>query len=235
MSTAEEITSEIRRLVLTCRTIEAQLQQSMPKKTHQEVVTKMQAAIDDLNAELKRTKAELQKTVSFDTVIKGLSRQIASQTEAIANQSQTIEAQNKKRVDELEERIGRMADKTEYAALQKKYEELNKSMVPKEDYVALQGQFSNFVPRESFEDLQRSFAQTTVPREKLIATEARVHELEARLANSVPRSDYEELIAKIASLIGEAFDTPLPTESSSSVTATEVAPVPQPIAANNLA
>ena len=38
--------------------MEAQLQQSIPKKTHQEVVSKMQATIDGLNVEVERIKGE---------------------------------------------------------------------------------------------------------------------------------------------------------------------------------
>ena len=99
MSRSEEITSEVRRLVLTCRSMEAQLQQSIPKKTHQEVVTKMQTAIDGLTAELERTKADLQKTAHLEETIKGLSEQITSQTVTITGQWQSNEA---KRIQELE-------------------------------------------------------------------------------------------------------------------------------------
>ena len=81
---------------------------------------------------------------------------------------------------------------------------LKTSTVPKEEFITLQNQFSNFVPREIFEEMQRSFSQTTVPRERLLASEARLQELETKIANSIPRSDHEELVAEIASLIVEA-------------------------------
>lgn len=218
MSRSEEITSEVRRLVLTCRSMEAQLQQSLPKKTHQEVVAKMQATIDGLEAELERTKADLQNTTHLEEKIKGLSEQIASQTESITGQWQSTEA---KRIAELEEKISGMVGKSELLALQNKYDQLQMSTAPKEDYTALQNQFSNFVPREIFEEMQRSFSQTTVPREKLVETEARVQELEAKIADSIPRSDHEHLVAQLVSLMGEA-----PHSSDASETdaqATEVA------------
>ena len=97
-----------------------------------------------------------------------------------------------------------MVDKTEFLALQSKYDDLKTSTVPKEEFITLQNQFSNFVPREIFEEMQRSFSQTTVPRERLLASEARLQELETKIANSIPRSDHEELVAEIASLIVEA-------------------------------
>ncbi|MHB1868801.1 MAG: hypothetical protein ACYCPP_07640 [Nitrososphaerales archaeon] len=218
MSRSEEITSEVRRLVLTCRSMEAQLQQSLPKKTHQEVVAKMQATIDGLVAELGRTKADLQETTHLEEKIKGLSEQISSQTEAITGQWQSNDV---KRIAELEEKISNMVDKSEFLALQNKYDEIKTLTVPKEDYITLQNQFSNFVPREIFEEMQRSFSQTTVPREKLLATEARMQELETRIANSIPRSDHDELVAQIVSLIGEA---PRPSDASeANATGTEVA------------
>jgi BMFP domain-containing protein YqiC len=180
--------------------MESQLQQSVPKKTHQEAVAKMQAEINGLTTELGRTKADLEKTTRLEEEIKGLSDQISTQIGAITSQLQSNEA---KRVQELEERINGMVDKAEYTALQAKFEEVKASTVPKEDYVTLQNQFSNFVPRESFEEMQKSFTQTTVPREQLAAAEARVQELEAKVANSIPRSEHEELVAKITSMITE--------------------------------
>jgi chromosome segregation ATPase len=193
--------------------MEAQLQQSIPKKAHQEVVAKMQTTIDGLVAELERTKADLQKTNHLEERITSLSEQITSQTDAITSQWRSNET---KRIAELEERIGQMVDKTELVSLQSKYDELKTTTVPKEDYSALQNQFSNYVPREVFEEMQKSFAQTTVPREQLVAAQARVQELETKIANSIPLSEHEEVITKLTSLIGE-----VPTSDAQ---ATEIAP-----------
>ncbi|MDG6904704.1 MAG: hypothetical protein JRN20_02835 [Nitrososphaerota archaeon] len=208
MSRSEEITSEVRRLVLTCRSMEAQLQQSIPKKAHQEVVTKMQTRIDELTGDLERTKDELQKTTRLEDELRKLSEQITSQTGAITSRWESNDAM---RIKELEERIAGMVDRNEYSALQARYEELKLSTVPKEDYVTLQNQFSNFVPKDTFEEMKNSFTNTTVPREQLAATEARMQELEAKIANSVPRADHDELISKLTSMIGEAQ---IPQESA---------------------
>ena len=103
-----------------------------------------------------------------------------------------------------------MVDKTEYLALQNKYEEFKTLTVPKEDYITLQNKFSDFVPKETFEEMQKSFTQTTVPREQLAAAETRMQELETKIANLIPRADYDELVAKIVSLVGEV---PVPSDS----------------------
>jgi uncharacterized coiled-coil protein SlyX len=216
--------------------MEAQLQQSIPKKTHQEVVSKMQAIIDGLNAEVERIKGEFQKTTSLNENIANLGSQITSQSEIITSLGQTIggqsqiiesqkvatEALNSKltqstvpvllydqtlsKLEELQGRIACMVDKLDYVSVQKRCDELSeslKTMIPREDFLNLQNQFVNFVPRESFEALQRTLSQY-VPRDQLVASETRVHELEARLENYVPRSDYEELTARIALLAKEA-------------------------------
>ena len=201
MTRSEEITSEVRRLVLTCRSMEAQLQQSMPKKTHQEVVEKMQAKIDELSAELETTRSDLERSVHLEEGIKSLSQQIAQETQTITGQFQSNDA---KRIQELEAKIGGMVERSEFDALRSKYEQLTNSTVPRDDYVALQNQFSNFVPKQTFEDMQRTFRDSTVPREQLSAAEARLQELDAKLANSVPRADQEELMTKLTSMIGEA-------------------------------
>lgn len=178
--------------------MEAQLQQSMPKKTHQEVVAKMQLTIDGLTADLERTKVDLQKTMHIEADIKSLSEHVTSQTNAIASQWQSNDA---KKIQELEQKISGMVDKNEYVTLQNKYEELKNSTVPKQEYMALQNQFANFVPRESFDEMQKRYMQTTVPRDQFLAAETRIRELEA---NYVPRTDHEELISEITTLIGEA-------------------------------
>lgn len=263
--------------------MEAQLQQSIPKKTHQEVVAKMQATIDGLNSEVERIKGDLQKTTTLNDTISGLGNQLASQNDVVSSlgktitsQGQTIEGQrtaiealNTKlsqstvpvllydqtlsRVDELQEKIRCMVDKGDYTSIQKKCDELTeamKSMVPREDYLNLQTQFANFVPRESFEALQKTLSQY-VPRDQLVASETRVHELEARLENYVPRSDYEELTARIALLAKEAsalsvevvptVESPTPVEQPSQVDVTpnQIAPIEtvqivEPVAVNEV-
>ena len=82
--------------------MEAQLQQSIPKKTHQEIVSKMQATIDGLNSEVQRVKGDFQKTLSLNETIAGIGTNIISQNETItslgmtvASQSQIIEGQNR--------------------------------------------------------------------------------------------------------------------------------------------
>ena len=224
MSRAEEITSEVRKLVLTCRSLEAQLQQSVPKKTYQETVATMQANIDSLNAELSRTKSDLENTTSLGQRISSLESHISTQNEAVCQQGKVIESlsarlaentipmsihtQAVSKVQELESRISSMVDVTEYSSLQKRCAELEAQIatsVPKTQYAALEIELANSVPIQKYEELQRSFAQR-VPREQLQVAEARVAELERALTESVPRQDFEELTSRIAQITREAAE-----------------------------
>lgn len=235
MSRAEEITSEVKRLVLTCRAMEAQLQQSIPKKTHQEVVANMQATIDHLNSQVENLKAEIQSSLSLKDTISGLAKQLASQNEVISSLAGTVTGLNQvidaqrtgigdlstkisqstipaslyeqtlSKFGEVQDRVQGMVEKADYASLQGKCNELSesiKSMVPKQEYINLQTLLANSVPKENFEALQATLLRY-VPREQLAASEAKVIELETKIQSYVPRSDYEELTAKIGLLTKE--------------------------------
>ncbi len=224
MSRAEEITSEVRKLVLTCRSLEAQLQQSIPKKVHAEVVSKMQANIDTLSADLARTAAELEKTTSIGQRITTLESQIVSQNETISSQSKTIGDLSAKlsenaiitnqysqavlKVQELESKISSMVDSSQYALSQEKCADLEAqiaSMVPRAQFTALEVELANSVPLQKYGELQRTLEQM-VPAEQLKTAESRVSELEKTLAESVPKTDFEELASKIAQITKEAVE-----------------------------
>ncbi len=183
----------------------------------------MQETIDGLNAEVERIRADFQKAINLNEAIFRVESHVASQNDATNTLGQaiagSIEDLNskisqgtvplsvyKETLSKVEQLQQSTVGKADYVALQKKYDELAesmKSMVPRDDYFNLQGQFANYIPKESFDMLQKTLSQY-VPREQLIAAETRLHELEARMENYVPRSEYDELTAKIALLTKEA-------------------------------
>jgi hypothetical protein len=222
LSRAEEITSEVRKLVLTCRSLEAQLQQSVPKKAHEESIAKLQTTIDSLNGELSRVKSELENTTSLGQRISTLEAQIASQGEVISSQGHTFEAISSKlvensvpfalytetleKVQALEAKISSMVDFNEYNVVKQNCAELQAqvaNMVPRSAFEELRIELANSVPSQKYEELRSSFDQM-VPREQFNVAEARVAELERTLADSVPRHDFEELAARIAQFTKEA-------------------------------
>ena len=254
LSRAEEITSEVRKLVLTCRAMEAQLQQSMPKKTHQEVVAKMQGQIDTLNGELERAKSELKTTTTVGERVDLLGTQISTQNESLSNLTAQINSQNQiisglenlvssqkgivetqaatvqelssafskgmeaietrlsrdtvpvllynqtlSRIGEIEEKMRFMVERADYVAMQKRCDELTEritSMVPTTDYLSLQAQFANYVPKAQYEEFKEP-TPTPFLENNMQTLLSRVAELESKLTNTVPKSDYDELTAKI--------------------------------------
>ena len=89
-SRTEQITSEVRRLVLTARSLQAQLDQSIPKKTHEEVIARMQGTIDGMAAELRRTKGQLEETQSIGLGLSILTKQVTVQGETIKEAAMKI-------------------------------------------------------------------------------------------------------------------------------------------------
>ncbi len=223
----------MRKLVLTCRSMQAQLEQSIPKKTHQEIVAKMQATIDGLSADLERTKQELSKTTTIGEHLNSLSAKVSEQEERIANQTKIIEAFSQRFAEstvpasmysevvaknkELTEKISCMVSREDYIALQNRFNELESkmaSMVPKVEFESLQAKIATMVPKSDYDE--RSAALSSL-QEQYRALETRAAALEAKLADSVPRSDFDELTARIAQLTMEAtrFATELASVPSS--------------------
>jgi chromosome segregation ATPase len=221
LSRAEEITSEVRKLVFTCRSLEAQLQQSVPKKFHQELVAKMQGNIDSLSADLSATKSELGKATQR---VVTLESQVASQTETISSQGKSIDSLNLKlseaqvfateytkavsKVQELESRISSMVEYSQYTSLQRRCGELEAqvaNMVPKEQFSALQVELANSVPTQKYDDLKRALEQM-VPREQFNIAQSRISDLERALSDSVPKADFEDLAGKITQITKEAIE-----------------------------
>ncbi len=200
LSRAEEITSEVRRLVLTCRAMEAQLQQSIPKKDHEEVVAKMQTTIDELDGEVNRIRDELQRTKGITETINALGAQIAAQKEMLdsqaqtaSNQSQIIDAQNKT----IESLVGKLSQDTIPATMYN--EALSKTH-------ELEEKISQYVAKSDFEAIQQKVAELT----ELLGTmvpKSEYETLQAQFSNYVPKSDYESLQAQLSNYVPkESFE-----------------------------
>ncbi len=199
MSRADEITSEVRKLVLTCKALEAQLQQSIPKKTHEEEVAKLRREIDDLQSQVSLTKGELEKTISVGARLGALESRITTLYDVVAAQNEAVKSLSEKLSEGTVPYPLHAQDLTRIQQL----EEQVYTMVPGSDVEALKGELANSVPKAKLEEAERALADT-VPKDRLAMAEAKIAELEAALADSVPRGTMEELKEKIASLMKEA-------------------------------
>lgn len=161
-SRTEQITSEVRRLVLTARSLQAQLDQSIPKKSHEEIVARMQATIDGMSAELRRTKAQLEETQTVGEGMTLLGKQVTSHGEAmkeIAAKLSELTVPNQvyqqalSKIGELEQVIMRK---------DQEIQGIRDSTVPREQYsrveakiAELESILSNSMPKAEFEDLSQ--------------------------------------------------------------------------------
>jgi hypothetical protein len=199
LSRADEITSEVRKLVLTLKAKEAQLQESLPKKTHEEIVAKMQAQMDDLERQLSLTKGELERTMSLGARLSALESRITTLYDVTASQNEAVKGLS----DKMSQGTVPYAVHTEDLNRIQQLEEQVYSMVPRSDVEALQAQLGASVPKEKMEEIERTLADM-VPKEKMAQAEERIAELEAAMADSVPRTTLEELKDRIATLMKDA-------------------------------
>jgi hypothetical protein len=161
-SRTEQITSEVRRLVLTARSLQAQLDQSIPKKTHEEIVGRMQGTIDGMSAELRRTKAQLGETQSIGEGLSLLGKQVSSQGDTIkevvsklaeVTVPNTVYQQATAKISELEQVVSRK---------DQELQTFRENFVPKDQYVRaeariaeLEAVLANSMPKAEFEDLSQ--------------------------------------------------------------------------------
>lgn len=235
MSTrAEQITSEVKRLVLKCRKLEADLAQSVPKKTLDETVARMQQKIDGLNAELKRANSDLDSVTSMNARMDTLGNQLDKQSEAITSQNDFIKSiatkietmvpsavyeQATSKIHELEQAFE--SQSKVYASERADFEERISHMVPQEQFISVQAELTNSVPKTFYEGEIQKIRGETVSREQYNLMQSRVAELESELENSVPKTEFEELSQTIVSLTKSApvLDGDFQTTTTASVAA----------------
>ena len=186
MNDIEEITGEMRRLALRCKALEAKLADSVPKKTYNDAVSKMQLAIDSGVAELQRTKEALEKTETLGGRLNTLTNQITLLVETIASQEAQIKT--------LEEKVAASTVPQEVydqsiANCQRLEDEI-KSMVPRQDFEAL---------FQKNAELEQRISTMVAGEEHMRAVE-KIAELEGVITNLVPRKDLEELSDQVKSI-----------------------------------
>jgi len=167
-SRTEQITSEVRRLVMTARSLQAQLDQSIPKKTHEEVIARMQATIDGMAAELRRTKTQLEETQTLGAGLSLLSKQVAASSDQVREATVKLSEvtvpnqvfqQAMSKISELEQVINRKEQEIKV---------INDSTIHKDQYMRaeariseLESILSNSMPKTEFEDLSAQIDNLT--------------------------------------------------------------------------
>ena len=209
MSKVESNSNEAKKLALRCKTLEAQLRQSIPKKEHNEVVSKLERENSYLEKDLDRTKAELQKTTALNKQISTIADQITVQNKTTTAQGRVIDSlltkvsqgtvpasihlQSLSKVRELEEQIRGMVSKTEYTSVERRCEELSgrlNTMVAVSEYSSL---------KQRFEELSRQM-NNMVPATEYSSIKQRCEELESTISSMVPKEELSTTEATVREL-----------------------------------
>ena len=186
VSAAEELTGEMRRLALKCKSLEAKLVDSIPKKTHNETVSKMQSAIDASLADLARTKQDLEQTESLGGRLNALTSHTTELMERISSQGELIKSLESKiaegtvPIEVYNQSLSRIHQLEDEVSSRVRKEELDLAL---EKNAEFERQILGMVRKEEYESAL-----------------ARVSELESLVANYVPKSDVEELTEQIMSI-----------------------------------
>jgi uncharacterized coiled-coil DUF342 family protein len=221
MSKVEEAvtpTADARKLALRCKTLELQLRQSVSKKEHHEVTSKLERQIDDLEKELRRAKEENQKTLALNKQISGVETLISSLIKAANAQAKALDsieedgtARGKalnaqgKALDAL---AGKMTQGTvpsqiylQSLAKIRELEEDKRGMVRRFEYNSLENRC---------EELSRRLG-TMVPSSDYAALKERLDEASAQIGNMVPASNHAALRQRLEELEG-VISTMVPRE-----------------------
>ena len=153
---------------MTARSLQAQLDQSIPKKTHEEVIARMQATIDGMAAELRRTKTQLEETQTLGAGLSLLSKQVAASSDQVREATVKLSEvtvpnqvfqQAMSKISELEQVINRKEQEIKV---------INDSTIHKDQYMRaeariseLESILSNSMPKTEFEDLSAQIDNLT--------------------------------------------------------------------------
>ena len=217
-TTQVEIQDDAKKLALKCKTLEMQLRQSVSKKEHHEITSKLEKQIDSLEKELDRAREEGQKSAAITKQISGLESLINSVIKTSGSQGKTLDsieddgstlakalgAQGKV-IDAVAAKIsqGTVPSQVYLQSLAKidKLEDDKRNMVRRFDYNTLEARC---------EDLSRQLG-TMVPAADHISLKEKFEEATRQLADMVPASDYASLRQRTEELEG-AFYTMVPRE-----------------------
>lgn len=214
----EGATSESKKLALKCKTLEMQLRQSVPKKEHHEVTSKLEKQIDSLEKDLDRARDESQKTVALNKQISGVESLISSLTKTMTAQGKRLDsideegsargkvlAVHGKALDAIAAKLsqGTVPSQVYLQSISKieRLEEDKRNMVRRFDYNTLESRC---------EELSRQIG-TMVPSGDYAALKQRLDEATKQMTEMVPATDYAALKQRTEELEGAMY-TMVPRE-----------------------
>jgi hypothetical protein len=208
MSKVETGISDVKTLALRCKALEMQLRQTVPKKDHLEVTSKLERQVASLEKDLDRARTENQKTVAINKQIVGVEGQITAVIRATAGLAKSLDsldsttittrkalAEQARTIDSIGAKIAQgtvpsgihLESLSKIRNLESRCEELTRqigNMVPSREFVAL---------NDRLEDANRRIG-TMVPASDL-------EEANRRIGTMVPASELEEANRRIGAMV----------------------------------
>jgi hypothetical protein len=214
MSKVETQVDDPKKLALRCKTLELQLRQSVSKKEHHEITSKLEKQIDSLERDLDRARTDNQKTIAINKQIAGVEGLIESLIKTANAQGKALdfieeEASTRGKVQTAQGKVldklatGTVPSSVYLQALNKvrDLEEDKRGMVRRFDYNSLETRF---------QELSRQLS-TMVPASEYASLKERFDEATKQMADMVPSSDYAALKLKVEELEGAIY-TMVPRE-----------------------
>jgi hypothetical protein len=221
---------DAKKLALRCKTLEVQLRQSISKKDHHDVTSKLEHQIDILERDLDRARSENQKTIAVTKQIAELEDLIGSIMKAANAQTKTLDSVDEettasakalnaqgKLIDNIAAKIaqGTVPSQVHLHSLSKirELEEEKRGMVRRFEYNSLDQrcqeltkQLGTMVPASEFAALKEKFDEATrqvasmIPASDYSALQQRIGELEGAMTSMVSKEQLSSSEARIAEL-----------------------------------
>jgi hypothetical protein len=221
---------DAKKLALRCKTLEVQLRQSISKKDHHDVTSKLEHQIDILERDLDRARSENQKTVAVTKQIAEVEDLISSLMKAGNAQAKMLDSVDEettasgkalnaqgKLIDTIAAKIaqGTVPSQVHLHSLSKirELEEEKRGMVRRFEYNSLDQRFQELtkqlgtmVPASEFAALKEKFDDATrqiatmIPAADYSAVQQRVGELEGAISSMVSREQLASSDARVAEL-----------------------------------
>src|SRR5712692_7012039 len=200
---------DAKKLALRCKTLEVQLRQSVSKKDHHEVTSKLEHQIDILERDLDRARSENQKTIAVTKQIAELEDLISSIMKAANAQTKTLDSVDEettasgkalnsqgKIIETIAAKIaqGTVPSQVHLHSLSKirELEEEKRGMVRRFEYNSLESRF---------QELQKQIA-TMVPASEFAALKEKFDDATRQMASMIAASDYSALQQRVGELEG---------------------------------
>jgi hypothetical protein len=223
-------TSDAKKLALRIKTLEMELRQSISKKEHHEITSKLEKQIDSLETELDRAREDNQKTIPLNKQISGVEQLISSLTKVTNGQGKTLDsleeqasargkalAAQGKAIDAIASKLaqGTVPSQVYLNSLSKirELEEEKRGMVRRFDYNSLEAkcedlsrQMGNMVPAADYASLKEKFDDATrqignmVPASDFAALKLKAEELEGTISSMVPREKLTSSESRVSEL-----------------------------------